>query len=48
MRRILSDDRMREEVGKNAQKSIYRSKEDAARDVRERYERIITDYGKTH
>ena len=48
MRRILSDDRMREEVGKNAQESIYRSKEDAARDVRERYERIIADYGKTH
>lgn len=48
MRRILSDDGMRKEVGKNAQKSIYRSKEDAAKDVRERYERIIVDFGKTH
>ena len=41
MKRILSDDELRLKVGRNAQESIYRSKEDAARDVRARYEEIV-------
>ena len=44
MKRILSDDEMRLRVGKNAAETIYRSKEDAAKDVRNRYEKIIRDF----
>ena len=44
MKRILSDDELRLKVGRNAQESIYRSKKDAARDVRARYEEIIKEY----
>ena len=40
----ISDDELRLKVGRNAQESIYRSKEDAARDVRARYEEIIKEY----
>ena len=48
MKRILSNDELRLKVGRNAQESIYRSKEDAARDVRARYEEIIKEYNAGH
>ena len=48
MKRIFSDDELRLKVGRNAQESIYRSKEDAARDVRARYEKIIKEYNAGH
>ena len=41
MKRILSDDKTRIQVGWNAQNTLFRSKEEAAIDVRTRYLEII-------
>ena len=48
MKRILSDDKTRMQVGRNAQNTIFRSKEEAAIDVRTRYLEIIEEYKKKH
>lgn len=48
MKRILSNDKTRIQVGWNAQNTLFRSKEEAATDVRTRYLEIIEEYKSKH
>ncbi len=48
MKRILSDDKVRMNVGRNAQNTLFRSKKEATLEVRTRYSEIIEEYNARH